>query len=84
MHCALNRAAVHFCWVTAYLYDEFIFTGVTTMTHCLLSACFAEQHEQSGMHFALNRAAVHLSWVTTHLYEELISIGVTVETHYLL
>jgi len=36
LHFALNLAAVHWCWVTAHLYEEQIFTGVTAVTHCLL------------------------------------------------
>ena len=31
MHSALNSVAVHWCWVTAHLHEEGIFTGVFTV-----------------------------------------------------
>jgi len=41
---ALTCAAVLGCCITAHLFEEQISIGVTAVTHCLLSAFFAEQH----------------------------------------
>ncbi len=36
MHFALSSAAVQWCWVTAHLYEEEIFTGVFAATQFML------------------------------------------------
>jgi hypothetical protein len=84
LHFALNRAAVHWCWVTAHLYEEQISLGVTAV----LSACCGPVLQSStaewGLHFALTSAAVQWCCITAHLCEEQISIGVTARKNCLL
>ncbi len=33
---ALSSVAVHWCWVTAHLYEQQMSIGVIAVTHCLL------------------------------------------------
>jgi len=80
MHFALTRAAVHFSWVTAHLYEEQISIGVIAVTKSCCELNSRAALNSWGMHFALTRAAAHSSRVTAHLYEEQISIGVIAVT----
>jgi len=57
MHFALTSAAVHFCGLTAHLYEEQISIGEIAVTKCLLSSeCQGEVHidtqlkEKKGNH----------------------------------
>ena len=77
MQCALPSAAVHFCWLTAYLYEEQTSIGATAVSQACCEPVLQSSTQQWGMHFALNSAAVHFCWVTAHLYEQQISTGVT-------
>jgi len=36
LHFALNRTALHSCWLTAHLYEEQTCIGVIAVTHSLL------------------------------------------------
>ncbi len=59
LHFALNRAAVHWYWVTAHLYEEQISRGVFAVAQACSEPVLQTSTEQWEMHFALNRAAVH-------------------------
>jgi len=67
---------VQWCWVTAQLYEQQIFTGVFAVTQ----ACWQPVvHSSTGkwcMLFAKNSAAMQWCWVTAQLYEQQIFIGV--------
>ena len=67
---AKNSVAVHWCWVTAHLYEEQIFIGVIAVIQACCKPVLQSSNEQWGLHFALNSVAVHWCWVTAHLYEE--------------
>ena len=73
----MTSAAVHWCWLTAHLYDEQICIGVNTVTKASCEPVMQSSTEHWGNHFALSSAAVHWCWFTAHLYEEQICIGVT-------
>ena len=75
MHSAKASAAVHWCWVTAHLYEQQTFIGVFKVTHACCD-CFAEQHWTLGNVFCKASAAEHWCWVTAHLYEQQIFTGV--------
>ena len=45
-----KTAAVHWCWVTAHLYEEQISISVTAVTHCC-EPVLQDSTEQSGMQF---------------------------------
>jgi len=44
MHFALSIAAVHWCWVNAFLYEEQTFIGCICSDRSLVSAWLAELH----------------------------------------
>ena len=81
MPLAKNSGALHWCWITAHLYEEQISIGVIALTQACCESVLQSSTEEWVMHFALNRAAVHWCWLTVNLYEEQISIGVTSMTH---
>jgi len=70
MHFALTSAAVHFCGLTAHLYEEQISIGEIAVTQCLLWPVLQSTTDQWGMHFAQTSVAVHLCGLTAHLYEQ--------------
>ena len=76
MHIAVQSAAVHVGWGTAYLYGVQIFIGANVRHKASLSST----SEQWEMHFALRSATVHEGWVGAQLYELQIFIGIFVET----
>jgi len=55
---AKNSVAVHWCWVTAQLYEQYVFIGVCAVTH-LLATCLEQQHWTVVIAFAKNSVAVH-------------------------
>ena len=69
MQFALTSAAVHFCWVTAHLYEQQISISVIAVTHACCDPVLQSSTEQWGLHFAQTSAAVHFYWVTAHLCE---------------
>ncbi len=75
MHFAQTRDAVHFCWLTAHLYEEQISIGAVAVTQACCKPVLQSTTEQWGMHFAQTRDAVRFCCLTAHLYEEQISIG---------
>ena len=80
MHFAQTSAALHFCWFTAYLYEEQISIGVVALTQACCEPVLQSSTEQWRLHLALNSAALHFCWLTAHLYKEQISIGVIAVT----
>jgi len=68
MHFAKPSAAVHWCWVTAHLYEQQIFIGVIAVTQACCGAVLQSSTEQWEVHFALTNAAVHFCWATAHMY----------------
>ena len=76
MQFALPSAAVHFCCVTAHLYEEQISICVIAVTQTCCEPVLQSTTEQWGMYFALTSAAVHVYWLSAHLYKEQVSIGV--------
>jgi len=76
LHFALNSAAVHWCWVTAHLYEEQISIGEFAVTQGFCEPVLQSSTEQWENYFALTSAAVHGCWVSAHLYEEQTFIGV--------
>jgi len=71
---------LHFCWLTAHLYEEQIFAGVNAVTQACCEPVLQSTTEQCGVHFAQTSAAVYFCWLTAHLYEEQISIGLIAMT----
>ena len=67
-HFAKNSVAVHWCWITAHLYDQQIFTGANAVTQGCCQAVLQSSTEQWEQHFAQGSAAVHYCWVTAHMY----------------
>ncbi len=70
---AKNSVSVHWCWVTAHLYEEHTSIGVIALTLGCYEPVLQISLEQGRMLFAKNSVAVHWCWVTAHLYEEQIS-----------
>ncbi len=58
MHLAKNKAAAHWSWVTAHLYEEQIFIGSFALTQPCCQPVLQSCTEQWGMHSALSKAAV--------------------------
>ena len=81
---ALNSVAVHWCWLTAHLYEEQMSLGVVAVVPACCKPVLHRRTEQWALQFALNSVAVHWCWVTAHQYEEQMSIGVTAVSHCLL
>ena len=63
-HFAQGSAAVHWCCITAHLYDQQIFIGVIALTQGCCQAVSQSSTEQWGQHFAQGSAALHWWWVT--------------------
>ena len=80
MHFALSSAAVHFCGVTAPLYEEQVSIGVIAVTQACCEAVLQSSTKQQSVHFTLSSAAVHFCGVTAPLYKEQASIGVIADT----
>ncbi len=80
MQFAVTIVAVHWCWVTAHLYEQQMSIGVFAETQACSEPVSQSNTEQWGMQIALTSVAVHWCWVTAHLYEQHISIGVIAET----
>ena len=76
MHFAQTSAAVHWCWVTAHLYEQQISIGVIALTQACCEPVLQSSSGQCVGHLAQTSAAVHWCWVAAHLYEQQISIGV--------
>ncbi len=75
MHFAQTSAALHFCWLTAHLYEEQISIGVIAVTQaCCEPVCRAALNSGECI-FAQTRAAVHFCCLTAHMYEEQVSTG---------
>ena len=74
LHFAKNSVAVHWCWVTAHLYDQQSFIGVIAVIHASCKPVLQSSTEQWGLHFALNSDAVHWGALVlvhaAHLYEQ--------------
>ncbi len=66
---------MHWCWLTAHLYEEQISIGAIAVTQACCEPVLQSTTEQWGMHVALISAAVLMSWINANLYEEQISIG---------
>ena len=84
MHSAKASVAVHWCWVTAHLYEQQTFIGVFTVTHACCETVLQSSTGHWGMHSAEASAAVPWCWVTAHLYEQQTFIGVFTVTQCLL
>ena len=80
MQFALTSVAVHWCWVTAHLYEQNISIGVIAETQACSEPVSQSTTEQWGMQIALTSVAVHWCWVTAHLYEQQMSMGVIAVT----
>ena len=72
----LNAAAVHWCLVTAHLYAEWIFKGVSAVAQTWCQLVWHSSTEEQGRQFTLNIAAVHWCLVTAHMFAEWTFIGV--------
>ena len=77
MYFAQTSAAVHFCCLTANLYEEQISLGVNAVTKTCCEPGLQSCTEHWESYFALTSAAVHWCCITVNLYEEQISIGPT-------
>ena len=78
---AQTSIAVHFCWLTAHMYEEQISTGVTAVTHKPVVSLFCLAALNGGKCICPSSIAVHFCWLTAYLYEDQISIGVIAVTH---
>ena len=67
MQFAQSCVAVHFCKLTAHLYEEQISIGAIAVTQACCEPVLQSTTEQWGMHFAQTIAAVHFGWLTAHL-----------------
>ena len=75
MHFAQTGAALHFCCLTAHLYEEQVFIGAIAVSQACCEPVLQSSTEQQGSSSALTSAAVLWCWVTAHLSGEQISIG---------
>ena len=75
MHLALTCAAVHWCWVTAQLYQQQTFIGAIIVTQAYREPVLQSSTEQWGVIFIKISVAVHRCWVTAQLYEHKIFTG---------
>jgi len=73
--CILTCAALHFCCLTAHLYEEQISIGAIAVTQACCEPVLQSTTEQWGIDSAQTCAALHFCCLTAHLYEEQISIG---------
>jgi len=80
LHFAMSSATLHWCCVTAHLYEEQISIGVIAVTQACCEPVLQSSPEQWEVHFAQASAAVHFCWLTAHLYEEQIAKGVIAYT----
>jgi len=76
LHSVLNSVAVHWCWVTAHLYEHQIFIGAPAVMQASCEPALQSSTELCRQRSALNSVAVHWCRVTAHLNEEQIFIGV--------
>jgi len=73
---ALTDAAVHWCCITAHLYEEQISISVTAVAQACCQPGLQSSTEQWGSYLALTRPAVHCYCINVHLFEKQISMGV--------
>ena len=78
---AQTSVAVHFCWLTAHMYEDQISTGVIAVTHNPAVCLFCLAALNGGKCICPSSIAVHFCWLTAYLYEDQISIGVIAVTH---
>ena len=76
---AQGSAAVHWCWVTAELYEDEIFLGAIAGTQACCEPFLQSSTQLWGLHFAPGSAAAHWCWVIAQLYQEQILIGLIAE-----
>ena len=69
VHFYKTSVAVHWCWVTARLYEQQTFIGATAVTQCYCEPVLLISSDQWGKHFTKTSVAVHWCWVTAQLYE---------------
>ncbi len=81
MHLAKTSARERWWWVTAYLYEQQIFSRAIAVTQACCESVLQSSPVQWQMHLANTSAAVHWWWVTAHLYEQQIFSGVIAVTH---
>ncbi len=74
-HFANNSVALHWCWVTAHLYEQQIFVGVIAVIKACRQRVLQSSTEQWGLYYDLNSVAVHWCWLTAQLCEQQIPIG---------
>ena len=67
---ALTSAAVHWCCITAHLYEEQIPIVVSAVAQGCCEASLQSSTEQQESYFALTSAAVHLSCILAYLHEQ--------------
>jgi len=67
---------VHWCCITAHLYEEQISTGVNAMSQACCEPVMQSSTEQWESLFALALAAMNWCYINANLYEEQISLGV--------
>jgi len=79
---AMTSAAVHWCCITAHMYEEKTSTGVIAVTKACYVPVLQSSTEQWGSCFALTSAAGLWCCITAHLCEEQISIGVIAVTSF--
>ncbi len=67
---------MHWCWVTAQLYEQQILTGVFAVKQACWQPVLHSSTEQWWLLSAKNRVAMQWYWVTAQLYEQQIFISV--------
>ena len=67
---AQTNITVHFCWLTAYLYEDQISTGVIAVTHKPVVSLFCLAALKCGKYICPSSIAVHFCWLTAYLYED--------------
>ena len=72
---ALTSAAVHWCCITAHLYEEQMSIGAIAVAQGCGEPVSQSSTEQQGSCFAITIAATHWCCITPHLYEEQMPIG---------
>ncbi len=70
MHFAQVSATVHFCWLTAQLYEQQTFTGAFPVPQACCEPGLQSSTGLREMHCALGTAAKYWCWLTAHLYEQ--------------
>ena len=74
---ALKSAAVLLCSMTAHLFEQPNFTGVTQIAKHCCQPVLQSSTEQQGMPFALRSVAMLVCLVTGHWFEQPNFTGVT-------